>query len=1437
VQGRTNRTGPHGHRLDGRGGAAEGESSAHSTSEATGPAAGDAVSGHAFQSLEVVPGVVPDSDPSEHEAAHVARQIMSGDGGSLALAGHGGSSGNTDLGPGLSSPGAPLPGSARAFFEPRFGHDFSRVRLHTDSEAARSAASLSARAYTVGQHVVFGAGQYAPSAVEGRHVLAHELTHTLQAPRFDSSGPMVQRLPMGPMGGGGPEPEPEWRKKAGLPEDYVRKHGLPIVDALRAQMSNAAFAPGVPAVAWASGGPQSFNEAFNLELFQAKADVWRFLVSSLEPEDVGQLVDRGRDAVSLPDQAMQWNNGVVFQLANAYTRRISDSLARLVPRYVMVWNQHVLAEEAKDTGTKRKPEDPLPSAPEPHGADVRTSNPLDPFVLRALERKLAVDFKQYRQTNPAEQRVHAVPGSRAVTLEIQWQQKAINWVRATPPDATAEEVAAALYGSETMAYLITPAAPLFGFDTSGPNKAKLVQRYRDELDRIQSNTSYHGSPGGSPAAQVLAGPLADEAAINQAKGVAKPTPGISKAVVVERMRNIVAEFNWLQTSVARWSLQSTLEAAKQQVDARSRQIDGEPENTAGTEWDSQSQSQLHLLGSCRNAVKTAIAQEDVFKGFPGATGLINRLAMEYVEAAAMSGLVESARSKLAVAEQKSRQFPADLMEMVLDAVRPNIESAKREKTVVGDVPAGNIDPERYGSGDLATRENELRFALTKVRELLLQNPEQAKAELDRLLKEITSLSTEVTLVSNLDSCDAAWMALYQSLSTVGAGVGVFSDDHGNPLLIKDMKAVNQMHGEWHSIYVKWKYAGTPELKKEAEDELHTKAKSKEWTDLFKRIGDHISDTATLNKWVTFGAMVGIAIVTGGLGAYVEAAAGLAWGAAAGFAVATVTEAAAFSAMSYPLLAKDPSFSGLWDDFQKNVLMFGALKGIGKIYVGMVGEAAAAEAMGKLGGVAVQFTAVNGHALYVADQDKRKRTGKGLTEDEIIAISFENLAFISAVAVGSALAKPFLPQVKLPKALEGEVAAARNAREKAAAIAKAVEGTKGKDAKKARELNASLSDALAKEEAVFTGAKEKVKAYESGDTTALTEADYKELKLAMQEHEANLLEFQRGQIASLLEPAGSDHFLVARGALERVVQHYSTVEKGTKVAPVGEPDPVTGARTVEITPPAKEGPPWRVTERVSASAGQIHGPADPAAGPAVAGGKPRVTEPVPGLFEGIDAAPKVSDWKIVDDTTLEGDTKVITTQVTTPDGKSGWIERAYNPNTKTFEMRNAFLDDLPKWVKEGGPSLDPAKGTPTVTYLTIRQMKLAGVDYAGAQTVKMSTIQNVRAVIEFNAQLAQGVAPEAAVMNTHSIQYAETSIVQSGSKITGATVGGAVCETPLKVMLEWYETHSGHRSTPDPDIVAKHDLLIAKHGQGVVTRDTVVKWNYDIYLKVAPFGGK
>ena len=148
----------------------------------------------------------PPGDSFEREADRVAEEVTGGRSGvpfRISAAGSSLRRMSGTAGPGeapavvgeaLRSSGQPLSPGIRAFMEPRIGYDFSRVRVHTDELAARSARSVDALAYTVGSDVVFGAGQYAPETPAGRGLLAHELTHVVQQ---RESPAIVQRSPSG----------------------------------------------------------------------------------------------------------------------------------------------------------------------------------------------------------------------------------------------------------------------------------------------------------------------------------------------------------------------------------------------------------------------------------------------------------------------------------------------------------------------------------------------------------------------------------------------------------------------------------------------------------------------------------------------------------------------------------------------------------------------------------------------------------------------------------------------------------------------------------------------------------------------------------------------------------------------------------------------------------------------------------------------------------------------------------------------------------------------------------------------------------------------------------------------------------------------------------------------------------------------------------------
>lgn len=93
----------------------------------------------------------------------------------------------------ISSPGQALDTATRGFFEPRFGQDFSKVRVHTGSTAADSARDMNALAYTAGNHIVYGQQKTSPQSPEGLGLQSHELAHVVQQEAHNS--PFIQRQP------------------------------------------------------------------------------------------------------------------------------------------------------------------------------------------------------------------------------------------------------------------------------------------------------------------------------------------------------------------------------------------------------------------------------------------------------------------------------------------------------------------------------------------------------------------------------------------------------------------------------------------------------------------------------------------------------------------------------------------------------------------------------------------------------------------------------------------------------------------------------------------------------------------------------------------------------------------------------------------------------------------------------------------------------------------------------------------------------------------------------------------------------------------------------------------------------------------------------------------------------------------------------------------
>ena len=229
-------------------------------------------------------------------------------------------------------------------------------------------------------------------------------------------------------------------------------------------------------------------------------------------------------------------------------------------------------------------------------------------------------------------------------------------------------------------------------------------------------------------------------------------------------------------------------------------------------------------------------------------------------------------------------------------------------------------------------------------------------------------------------------------------------------------------------------------------------------------------------------------------------------------------------------------------------------------------------------------------------------------------------------------------------------------------------------------------------------------------------------------------------------------------------------------------------------------------------------------------KSRVVDPVPGLYDSIDttlnAAPP--GWKFTDVIEELRGTRQILTKVVGPNGKEGKIQRIYDIQKKRLIMDFAFLDQLPNKIM-AGVHLRPGEGTPTVTYLTLRQMKMAGGEFASLKSVKMRHIQNIESLMHLKQLTDQGLLLEEAVSKTHSVQYATTSIQQSGHTVVGLRVDtGETFKETIGWLMSHYETQ-GPLYLPNPERVQKHEALLAQYN---MMRSDVVLANYNIEFDIA-----
>jgi hypothetical protein len=219
------------------------------------------------------------NDRLEQEADRIADQVLA----TPTHPGHGqmdAARENADAGP--SGPGRPLEPVLRQDMEQRFGHDFSRVRVHSGAAAADA---LGARAYTVGQDIVFGGSEYRPENPAGRHLIAHELAHVVQ-----------QRTGAPQAAGIGLQMQPDPRKKKAPP-------------AVKQPTTQAGWTAAVDSAVRTMFGLGKKDLSSSRTSFVSTAEfAKRFPASQLEEHLMNIFLDQGEDIRGTIGQILDYNN-------------------------------------------------------------------------------------------------------------------------------------------------------------------------------------------------------------------------------------------------------------------------------------------------------------------------------------------------------------------------------------------------------------------------------------------------------------------------------------------------------------------------------------------------------------------------------------------------------------------------------------------------------------------------------------------------------------------------------------------------------------------------------------------------------------------------------------------------------------------------------------------------------------------------------------------------------------------------------------------------------------------------------------------------------------------------------------------------------------------------------------------------------------------------
>ena len=1089
----------------------------------------------------------------------------------------------------------------RSRFERSYGGSLDHVRVHSDDVAERHTSRLGVPGFAVGRNIYVDRS-FAPTTSRGQRLLAHETAHVVQqqpggpqrgndredpvereADRAadialsggrialrEKAAPRVLRAPhkensfghgrSGMQSKKGTTTDPFYDKDTGcIAEEWIRVHGISLYIKLAVRLRDSGVRLQSPYLGWASDGGATFATAVTMTMLRKGFALnmwegpWWGLLACLQPDNTVSAVDVGRDNYPYFYGPKDWQDGVVDEVFLIYKKRVDESLLRLAARYVDVKNQHLLRVERKEPGaTAGVPQE-----------EMFLGHPMDACVLQGLEEGTTVDTVWYRKAFPEKGEVAEIKTVKPVSLVFGGSRMPI-YVIADRKDATAAEVAAELYGEATAAWSLIDQHPVFMFD--GDSVKQFTTAYKLKLLRILNGLDTLVE--------------ADIGAIqrDRAKDIA-PTPGLEatedgKKVILTRWEDISrflgeTEQRLLKIDLKAKSAQipyiaSLFTKKKKENDFLYQTLRRSDEPKDIVVYDQITSFQRDLVQKIKKGVLSSCALAEAYSSWPRIDDIMSEVIYRFGYVLMVFDWVGLATDAIANAERSLKVAPADILDAMLAQLRRMTYQAMEDKTGVG-------TNKFYDSVDMLKQETKLRKEVFALRDMLLTNPDAAKIEIARIIKELTTLQTGVALVANMDGIDQAWKALYDSLSCVGVITG------GNSRRSDGMAALLKIKTKWSGIYIKWKVGDDTE-KAAAADDLKTMSEDPEWKKTFDNVRAILDREDQIEFWVSFGIMIGLAIVTAGIGSLVYAGVEAAYGVYWAFAIATLTEASYMTLMTTLLFDKDPSFGSVSLNFVKNLFTFAVLRGIGLAWGPQAGMSKAAVTAAEIKVVLIQFGATWFMQIVEAEAVKFYKTGNHLTLEEVCTMTLENIAFTVAIMIGTKLAKPGLESMQMAGTKFGTGVKIRNLRGQIAETTTRLKASQGKDPAIYDELLTRQAELLALEDAALG----KMEALSTDPKTAghFTAKEIKKLADLRAEWSRGAMDFRRARLFRVMTAVGEDAVGVPKGAMfDEAKSFFTELNKDT---PGKEPvdntaDPATGARSFSVE---VEGKPMTVVERMA-----------------------------------------------------------------------------------------------------------------------------------------------------------------------------------------------------------------------------------------------------------------